>query len=415
MRTFAGDRLVMRWLGQHLPRRTIRLRLTVLYGGLFLVCGAGLLTITYFLVARQYSSQFFVSNGKAMIIGATTPAPSTQTTIAGASVKVPLPGVAIGPTPEQLLAQAHAQSAAALRQLMIQSGIALAIMALLSIWLGWLVAGRALRPLRTITNAARDISASNLHRRLALAGPDDELKQLGTTFDGLLARLESSFEAQRQFVANASHELRTPLTLERTLIEVALADPNATEATLRETATKVLRAGEQQERLIEALLTLSRSQRGLDRHEHVDLAAIAADVLPTVDHDGLTIMTTLQPAGTSGDPRLLERLVANLVGNAVHHNVANGRVDVATATRAGRAVLTVANTGPAIPPGEVARLFEPFRRLDPDRTANTNGVGLGLSIVDAIATAHRASLTALAQPEGGLAVEVSFLAAPGDT
>jgi signal transduction histidine kinase len=407
MRTFLADLLVTHWLGQHRPRRTIRLRLTVLYGGLFLASGAALLTITYVLVARQYSSQFFVSNGKAVIIGTSVPTASMG---GGVSVKVPAPGIDIGPTPEQLLAQAHAQSTAALRQLMIQSGIALAIMAVISIWLGWLIAGRALRPLRTITNAACDISASNLHRRLALAGPDDELKQLGTTFDGLLARLESSFEAQRQFVANASHELRTPLTLERTLIEVALADPNATEETLRETAKKVLRAGEQQERLIEALLTLSRSQRGLDRHEHVDLAAIAADVLPTVDHDGLTITTTLQPAGTSGDPRLLERLVANLVGNAVHHNVANGRVDVATSTRAGRAVLTVANTGPTIPPGEVARLFEPFRRLDPDRTANTNGVGLGLSIVDAIATAHRASLTALAQPEGGLAVEVSFLA-----
>jgi signal transduction histidine kinase len=415
MRTFFADRLVTRWLGHRLPRRTIRLRLTVLYGGLFLASGAALLAITYVLVARQYSSNFFVSNGKAVFVGTSVPAESAgQTTIGGVSVKIPAPEVAVAPTPQQLLAQAHAQSAAALRQLMIQSGIALAIMALISIWLGWLVAGRALRPLRTITNAARDISASNLHRRLALAGPDDELKQLGTTFDGLLARLESSFEAQRQFVANASHELRTPLTLERTLIEVALADPNATEATLRETARKVLRAGEQQERLIEALLTLSRSQRGLDRHEHVDLAAIAADVLPTVNHDGLTITTTLQPAGTSGDPRLLERLVANLVGNAVHHNVPNGRVDVATSTTAGRAVLTVANTGPAIPPGEVARLFEPFRRLDPDRTANTNGVGLGLSIVDAIATAHRASLTALAQPEGGLAVEVSFLAAPGN-
>ena len=411
MKTFVADRLVTRWLGHRLPRRTIRLRLTVLYGGLFLASGTALLAITYVLVARQYSSQFFVSNGKAVIIGTGVPAVSPG---AGVSVKVPAPGVDIGPTPEQLLAQAHAQSTAALRQLMIQSGIALAIMALISIWLGWLVAGRALRPLRTITNAARDISASNLHRRLALAGPDDELKQLGTTFDSLLARLESSFEAQRQFVANASHELRTPLTLERTLLEVALADPNATEATLRETAKKVLRAGEQQERLIEALLTLSRSQRGLDRHEHVDLAAIAAEVLPTVDNGGLTITTTLQPAGTSGDPRLLERLVANLVGNAVHHNVPSGRVDVATSTAAGRAVLTVANTGPAIPPGEVARLFEPFRRLDPDRTANANGVGLGLSIVEAIAAAHRASLTAMAQPEGGLAVEVSFLAAPGN-
>src|SRR5947207_2460384 len=194
-------------------------------------------------------------------------------------------------------------------------------MAILSIWLGWVIAGRALRPLRTITNAAREISASNLHRRLALEGPDDELKQLGTTFDGLLARLETSFDAQRQFVANASHELRTPLTLERTLLEVALADPNATVGSLRAVCDKVLAVGDQQERLIEALLTLSRSQRGLDRREPVDLAAVVARCVQAIDHDGLELAVALQSAEAKGDERLVERLAANLMETAVRHNV----------------------------------------------------------------------------------------------
>ena len=244
---------------------------------------------------------------------------------------------------------AHAQSTAALNQLLINSGIALAIMAVLSIWLGWLVAGRALRPLRTITNAARDISASSLHRRLALDGPDDELTQLGNTFDELLERLEASFEAQRQFAANASHELRTPLTLERTLVEVALADPGASLDSLRQMGERVLAAGEQQERLIEALLTLSRSQRGIDHHERIDLAATTAQVLPTLATNELTVTTSLQPAWASGDPQLVERLIANLLTNAVSHNTVPGHIEVRTETRAGRALLMIENTGPPIP------------------------------------------------------------------
>jgi signal transduction histidine kinase len=271
--------------------------------------------------------------------------------------------------------------------------------------------------LRTITNAARDISASNLHSRLAFEGPDDELKQLADTFDGLLGRLEASFDAQRQFVANASHELRTPLTLERTLVEVALADPNATVDTLREACERVLAAGEQQERLIEALLTLSRSQRGLDQHEPFDLAAVAAEVLetrrPEAEHAQLHIEAALDPAPTSGDPALGERLVANLVDNAVRHNVPAGRIEVATGTRDGHAVLSIANSGPVVPSAELDRLFQPFQRFAADRNGEEDGLGLGLSIVHAIATAHGATVSTRVRPEGGLAVEVSFPAAGG--
>jgi signal transduction histidine kinase len=377
---------------------SIRLRLTLLYGALFLAGGAVLLTITYLLVAHRYSGEFFVTAGKSV-------------TVAKAANGTPMLGTTSLASPDQVIAQAHAQSNAALHALLIESGIALTIMAVISIWLGWLVAGRALQPLRTITNAARDISASNLHRRLALKGPDDELNQLGTTFNGLLERLEASFDAQRQFVANASHELRTPLTFERTLLEVALADPDASVESLRRTCEQLLESGEQQERLIEALLMLSRSQRGLDRRERVDLAAITLGRLRSTGRDGLEVDASLLPAETTGDPRLVERLVANLVDNAVKHNVPSGTVTVKTETREARALLTVENTGPAIEPADLDRLFQPFQRLHAERTGTPNGTGLGLSIVYAIATAHDASITLRSRTGGGLRIEISFPAA----
>jgi signal transduction histidine kinase len=393
-----------RWL--RLPDRTIRLRLTLLYGALFLASGAALLTVTYFLVERQYTE-----NGASLFV-------ARGTTRGGVSISVQragtLPAPATGflgrglPSPTQVKAEAHASSAAALNQLLINSGIALAIMALISVWLGWIVAGRALRPLRTITNAARDISASNLHRRLALDGPDDEITRLASTFDDLLARLEAAFEAQRQFVANASHELRTPLTFERALVEVALADPDASIASLRQMGEQVLETGEQQERLIEALLTLSRSQRGLDHREPIDLTAITAETLHSQGETGLMIAAELEPAWTAGDPRLVEQLVANLVTNAVRHNTLHGVVDVRTATRGGRALLTIANTGESIPPDQLDRLFQPFQRLDGQRTTGSEGLGLGLSIVQAIAVAHHATVTAEPRTGGGLRIEVGF-------
>ena len=394
----------------HLPARTIRLRLTLAYGGLFLASGTVLVTITYVLLRHQYTGSFFFTTGRVAVLsisghaGSAVPGLAVKGGQFPGKVQLPFPGG----TPQAIRAAAHAQSTAALHQLLVNSGIALAIMGLLSLWLGWVIAGRALRPLRTITNTAREISASNLHRRLALEGPNDELTQLGSTFDELLERLEASFSAQRQFVANASHELRTPLTLERTLLEVALADPHADAESLREVCEKVLAVGEQQERLIEALLTLSRSQRGLERHEAVDLGAITEAAVAAVDHDGLTVTTDLQPATTSGDPRLLERLVANLVGNAVHHNILGGRIDIETAIRGGNSVLAVSNTGPTVAPDEIAGLFRPFRRLDGDRSGDSDGLGLGLSIVDAIARAHDATVTAQANEGGGLRISVVF-------
>ena len=408
-----STRLTARWLRDRLPARTIRLRLTLVYGGLFLCSGATLLAFTYVLVRHQYTGSFFISSGRQGVFAVQR--------AGGGVVQVVRKGSAVPVGPNTLvtdsklaLAAANGQSDAAQNQLLVDSAIALGIMAVLSIWLGWVIAGRALRPLRTITNAAREISASNLHRRLALQGPDDELKQLGTTFDGLLARLEASFDAQRQFVANASHELRTPLTLERTLLELALSDPDPSIEAYRHTCEQLLAVGEQQEQLIEALLTLSRSQRGLGSRQPVDLAAIAGAAAAAADHDGLAFETSFEPAETTGDPRLVERLVANLVSNAIRHNAAGGHAELTTESRGGRAVLTVANSGPVIPPAELERIFQPFQRLDGARTAGGNGLGLGLSIVKAIADAHDATITTRPRPEGGLQIEVDFpAAAPG--
>jgi signal transduction histidine kinase len=378
----------------------------VLYGALFLASGAALLTVTYFLVAHRYRGNFFVVAGRNGLL-ATGDDPGQL----GGTASVTATGLSVGvlaPSPAQIVAAARSQTNAALHQLLIQSGLALAVMTVLSVWLGWLVAGRVLQPLRTIANAAREISASDLHRRLALTGPDDELTQLGSTFDGLLERLEASFEAQRQFVANASHELRTPLTYERTLLEVALADPDVTVDSLRATCERLLENGEQQERLIEALLTLSRGQRGLDHRERLDMAAIVTEGVRGVGAGTLKIETRLQPARTSGDRQLLERLVANLLSNAVHHNVPNGRIRVATETRSGRPWLSVENTGPFVPTEEIDRLFRPFQRLEAARAANPSGTGLGLSIVHAIAAAHDAEVAARPRAGGGLQIEVVF-------
>jgi len=304
------------------------------------------------------------------------------------------------------------QRSADLRVLAFVSVIALAIMAVISIALGWWIAGRVLRPLRTITTAARDISATNLHQRLALDGPDDEFKELGDTFDGLLGRLDASFQSQRQFVANASHELRTPLARLKTLVQVALADPNASVESLRATHERVLASEQQLEGLIEALLSLASSERGLDRREPVDLTAVTEQVLvarrPEIECHGLRLSATLGPAGVEGNPQLVERLVANLIDNAIAHNLEGGRIDVTTATEAGQAVLSVANDGPVIGPKEFERLQRPFQRLGAERITRGGGHGLGLSIVHAIATAHGAAVSTRAQPDGGLDVEVRF-------
>jgi signal transduction histidine kinase len=290
--------------------------------------------------------------------------------------------------------------------------VAVAIMAVLSLALGWLIAGRFVRPLRTIITTARDISASNLHRRLGLAGHQDEFTQLGETLDDLFARLEASFESQRHFIANASHELRTPLSAGRALLQVAITDPAPTVETLRATCEELIQLGDQQERLIAALLTLADSQRGPQRPQPLDLADITRDVLLTrqqeAERRGIRLRATLDPAATTGDPSLTKSLVTNLVDNAIRHNVPGGHADITTASRTTGAVLSVGNTGTIIPTDEVAHLFQPFRQLGTERVRHGEGHGLGLAIVRAIADVHGATLTAHARPEGGLHIEVTF-------
>jgi signal transduction histidine kinase len=421
MKPRLGERLTIRWLGRRLPARTIRLRLTLVYGGLFVASGAALLAITYVLVSHATDGVLVGTRGKStFVIDGTTKSQTAPRRPTVQSVRKRGSHAKLTPlTPQQAAAQrrrdqalAEQQHDAEMRQLFEQSGLALAIMTALSIMLGWLVAGHVLRPLRTITNAAREISASDLHRRLALAGPDDELTRLGNTFDGLLERLEASFTAQRQFVANASHELRTPLTFERALLEVALADPNASAQTLRRTCEQLLANSEHQEELIEALLILSRSQRGIDQRERFDLAAVSENVLATMreqaEHRGIHLDVRLQPAETSGDARLAERLIGNLVDNGIRHNHTLGRVELRTTKQADRSIVSVANSGPIVPADELERLFQPFQRLGTNRTEHRDGIGLGLSIVKAVAAAHDATLTVQPRPNGGLQIEVAF-------
>ncbi|HLK01753.1 MAG TPA: ATP-binding protein, partial [Streptosporangiaceae bacterium] len=314
----------------------------------------------------------------------------------------------------------------ALNQLLIESGVALGIMAIASVGLGWLMAGRVLRPLRTMTATARRISARSLHQRIAITGPGDELKELGDTFDALLERLEASFRAQRQFVANASHELRTPLARQRTVLEVALRDRRASADSLAVACERALAASEQQEQLIAAMLTLAHGERGLDQFIPVDLAAITEEIALTREPEAatrnLTVDTTTDPALALGDPSLAERLVSNLIDNAIRHNVADGRIAIATGTTEdGRPFLTVSNTGRLIPAEQLPRLLQPFQRLDQARIASSDpapgtGLGLGLAIVAAIAAAHQADLVARPNPTGGLTVEITFRPlSPGHT
>ena len=407
------------WL--RLPRRTARLRLTLLYGSLFTVCGAGLLGFTFWLFNRATSTKqvLWVPTGNgSQILQRSVPTANGSAIDKGSRLP---PAQCRHVHPSQLVVcmerlaagQTHALD---LHALLEQSGFALVVMAVLAFAVGWLVAGRVLRPLRSITATARAISATSLHERLALAGPDDEFKELADTLDGLFARLEASFTAQRNFVASAAHELRTPLTLDKTLLQVAMRNPRSTAEQWRATGAELLESGLQQEHILEALLTLATSEAGLSRHEPADLAKVAMACLESAAAEagrrGLDVETSLGPAPLLGDPDLITRLVANLVDNAVRHNVPGGTVEVGTARRDGQAVLTVANSGPVIPPGEIGRLLQPFQRLATARSSGGDGYGLGLPIVRAIATAHGAALTTRARPDGGLHVQVSF---PADT
>ncbi|MFD9906204.1 sensor histidine kinase [Streptomyces sp. NPDC059063] len=403
---FAGITRLLAVAAGRLTGRRVRVRLTLLYGVLFVVSGAVLLAITYLLVTHASENLTLVGshNGKPTLVTGGEALSRVDSLPGGGAPK------SLDAFTQTLRDQAYSQHQEELRHLLVQSGIALGIMAVLSIALGWLVAGRVLRPLRTMTGTIRSISARNLHERLAVAGPADELKDLADTVDGLLGRLESALDSHKRFVANAAHELRTPLTLEHALVEESLMDREATVESYRSNLERLLAISEQQARLLESLLTLSSSERGLDRHEPVDLAALAEQVVrmprPDVGRRGLRVEASTAPAATTGDSALVQRLVANLVDNAVGYNVPGGHVEITTGTRDGHAVVTVTNTGPEVPPEQVERLFEPFQRLG--RTADEGHHGLGLSIVRTIATAHDARLTAHARPGGGLAVEVAF-------
>jgi signal transduction histidine kinase len=292
--------------------------------------------------------------------------------------------------------------------LLALAAIAVAVLA------AWWLAGRFLRPLRAMTTAAQEISATNLDRRLSLDGPDDELTELGRTLDDLFGRLQASFESQRQFIANASHELRTPLAGQRTLLQVALADPDADARALRSTCEEALQLSGQQERLIDALLTLATSERGVESWEPFNLAQLAQEIVHSRRRDaerhGVQIDATFDKAHAIGDPALVASLVANLLDNAIRHNVTDGAVEISTSATPDGARLTVSNTGAVVPFIDVERLFEPFQRLGDQRVAPADGHGLGLTIVKAIATANGANLTARPGPRGGLDIQVIFRA-----
>ena len=390
-----GDRLSRRLtqaaVGQHLPRRTVRVRLTLLYGALFLLSGAALLAITYALFVNATGFVVTGPNGwstelvNGHPVGLSRSMPAAVAALHGRYPKLTASQIAamlqstsseVNFAAEQglLTAEGHRQQGHVLRYLAIESGIALAGMSLLSLVLGWLMAGRVLQP------------------------------------------LQDSYEAQRQFVANASHELRTPLTRQRALIQVALADPQASFSSLHAAHERVLASEQQLEQMIDALLALTRGQAGLERREHLDLATIASHALlaqsEAADRD-LDVRATLATAPATGDPRLLERLIANLIDNAIRHNTPGGHVDISTGTRDRHAFLAITNTGPAVPPEQIQRLFQPFQRLGATRAQYDSGYGLGLLIVQAIAAAHRADLIARARPQGGLTIEVSFQPSSG--
>ena len=452
----------MRW---RWPRRTARLRFTVLYAALFLISGAALVATTYVLFERatEYRQPQLpqvprtpaikqIKNGfvplpaaaaydlpqlardqhqlataqqqlaRNLHLGSTRPLTFSVPRLEQDQQQLTRDQHQLAQVQRQLSRAVHevaqagtaeaAQRASDSHELLVDSGIALAIVAVLALLAGWLVAGRMLRPIRTITRTARRISSASLHERLALAGPQDELKELGDTLDDLFDRLEASFEAQRQFAANASHELRTPLARQRALIQVALADPQASFASLRTAHERVLASEQHLEQMIEALLTLTRGEAGPERREELDLQALASQaVLARTDElagRGLEVRATLTGASTIGDPRLIERLIANLLDNAISHNGPGGHVEIATGVRDQRAFVSVANSGEPVPPEDIERLFQPFQRLGNARIRHDNGHGLGLSIVHAIADAHGADLSARARPQGGLTVAVSF-------
>jgi signal transduction histidine kinase len=363
---------------------TVRGRLTLVYGGLFVLAGLVLLGATYVLTAHQPTT---------MVAGATF------------DVSGPPPGAA---ALDRIASDARTS---ALHSMAGQGAIVLIVVSAATIALGWLIAGRMLQPLHRITETARRIAEApaadrGLHERIALTGPRDEIKELADTFDVMLARLDRSFDGQRRFIASASHELRTPLTLNRTLLEVALTREDASEE-VRHLGTTLLAINERHGRLIDGLLLLAQSEREVDERSYVDLADIVEHV--AVPAAGLKMVTEPNEATVAGNPVLLERLVQNLVENGVRHNrPADGWICVRTqASPDGWVHLEVSNSGPVVPRYEVPGLFEPFRRYGTERLHGP-GAGLGLSIVRAVARAHGGDVRAVARDEGGLIVTVTL-------
>ncbi|MEU5366378.1 HAMP domain-containing sensor histidine kinase [Streptomyces sp. NPDC005925] len=380
-------------------RPTIRIRLTLLYGGMFLIAGILLLSIIYLLAAQ------------ALNVGSDLPFRIVEGKVT--SEMCNLPDQASPSTFNSAMNECvNEQRRHALDNLLSRSLLALLGLAVIAFAFGYAMAGRVLSPLGRITRTARAVAGSDLSRRIELDGPDDELKELADTFDDMLERLQRAFTAQQRFVGNASHELRTPLAINRTLLEVHLSDPNAP-VELQQLGKTLLATNERSEQLVEGLLLLARSDNQIIERKAVDLAEVASQAIDQVhgeaDSKGVEIRGKREPAVVQGNGVLLERIALNLVQNAVRYNVPEeGWVEVTTEIQHGQAVLVVSNTGPVVPAYEVDNLFEPFRRLRTERTGSDKGVGLGLSIVRSVARAHGGYICAQPREGGGLVMRVAL-------
>jgi signal transduction histidine kinase len=398
-----------------LPPRTVRLRLTLLYGGLFLICGAGLLATTYVLVDHAISghiSYTYYGPHGATVVGCMTK-PDAQTGASHPSGGSGTAATQLAAAGQRCMALALHQQASDLHALLVYSGIALAIMAVLSVALGWIVAGRVLRPLRTMRMTTQRITEQNLHERLALAGPRDELKDLSDTIDDLLGRLEEAFEAQRRFVANASHELRTPLTMMRTALDVTAGKPGPQPPQVTVLATKIRKGLDRADRLVDSFLTLARLQNGSRPGDAVvSLGQTASSALAersrAIAATDLRVVQDLPDVAVQGSEVLLAHMTENLIDNAIRHNEPGGWVRVTTRADGSLARLVVETGGRVLDDREVRDLAQPFRRLGADRTGSANGTGLGLSIVAAVATSHNGTLDLHARAGGGLRAVITL-------